>query len=552
MKTRSLRSRAVIFGRLACVAATFSAAVMPAAEPDRPVIPDRVFDVTAPPFNARGDGETDNAPAIQAAIDAARAAGGGAVVVPPSAHPYLSGPVTLAAAIHLRVGSGAVLSALPYGRYPLDGARYRDFIRADRADDIEISGGGVIEGLGGPWWKAFEADEHMPHRPHLVRINRGARIHVHDITLKDSPMFHLVPDKCTHVTIERTTITCPDEPSHNTDGIDPAGSHFLIRDCAISVGDDNIAIKAGSEFCTDMTIRDCTFGTGHGLSIGGQSTKGLDGLVVERCTFTGTRSGLRMKADPTQGGLVQNVRYTGITMTGVQYPIVFYSYYKKVGNPGSGSHDAEEAARWNAEPPLPLATDTMPVWRNIVVDGLKVTGATGRSVIWGLPLPDAMLSAVTFNKVDYSGDRGFRIYNAHDIRFTGPVSVTATKGEAFETHNALAIVRQPGSQSAGAGASASFAIEMVGASGVDKSPPAIRWHRGETPLADGPQEDGTVVTGAATETLILSNIQPAAAGTYTAHASISLDVFDTAANTLAPSRHTITDRSDPATLTVGP
>jgi len=41
-----------------------------------------IIDVTRPPFRARGDGRADDGPAIQAALDAAAAAGGGVVYLP--------------------------------------------------------------------------------------------------------------------------------------------------------------------------------------------------------------------------------------------------------------------------------------------------------------------------------------------------------------------------------------------------------------------------------------------------------------------------------------
>ncbi len=60
--------------------------------------------------------------------------------------------------------------------------------------------------------------------------------------LVNSPMFHLVPQDCTDVTIRGIFIKSPaDAP--NTDGIDPSGWNYLITDCTIDGGDDNIAVK---------------------------------------------------------------------------------------------------------------------------------------------------------------------------------------------------------------------------------------------------------------------------------------------------------------------
>jgi polygalacturonase len=536
---------------LALAAATTAVAVT-VNPPPKPVIPARVFDVTQPPFNAVADGVTDNAAALQAAVDAASAAGGGIVLLPPAPLPYASAPFALVSRIHLKVASGAVLQALPFGRYPLAGDRYADWITAKNAEDIEMSGGGVLDGQGHAWWQAFEKDEKMPHRPYLVKLSSVNRLHVHDITLKDSPMFHLVPDRCENVTIESVTITSPDEGAHNTDGIDPSGSSILIRNCRISVGDDNIAVKAGAAFCRDITILDCAFGTGHGLSIGGQSTKGLDGMTVARCSFSGTTSGLRMKADPTQGGLVQNVTYTDITMADVQYPIVFYSYYKNVGNPGHKNYGPEKAAAWNAAPPLALASDKLPVWRNITIDGLTVKGATGRSVIWGLPLADAMISNITLRNVSYAGDFGIRIFNAHNVRFSGTTCFAVAKEAPVTAYNALVIVAQPQDCATAAGSTATFTVAVAGASGAKGTAPRFQWMRDGAPLSDGAQPGGWRLSGAATSTLTIENVQPAAAGRYWVRISNALDVYDTKAGALAPDSAQMTIESEAAVLTVAP
>jgi pectate lyase-like protein len=45
-----------------------------------------IIDVTRPPFRARGDGQADDAPAIQAALDEAAAGGGGVVYLPAGAY----------------------------------------------------------------------------------------------------------------------------------------------------------------------------------------------------------------------------------------------------------------------------------------------------------------------------------------------------------------------------------------------------------------------------------------------------------------------------------
>ena len=58
------------------------------------------YDVTS--YGAVGDGRTDDARAIQSAIDACSAAGGGSVVFP-SGKTFLSGPLHMASNVNLRL-----------------------------------------------------------------------------------------------------------------------------------------------------------------------------------------------------------------------------------------------------------------------------------------------------------------------------------------------------------------------------------------------------------------------------------------------------------------
>lgn len=522
-----------------------------ATAPDLPKIPDAVFDTVA--FGARGDGASDNTAALQKAIDTAAAKGGGIVVIPAAAQPYLTGPIILKNQVNLRVDDGATLRLLPYsaepkpGAYPLAGEDYANCITANGARDIALTGGGTIDGDGEAWWAAFRADKSMPHRPYILRFGKCERVLVAGVTFTRSPMFHAAIN-ADHLTVFGVTVATAEE-SPNTDGVDPSGSHILIQNCAISCGDDNIAVKAGNAFCSDLTVADCAFGEGHGLSVGGQSTKGLDGMTVKNCSFEGTTSGLRLKADPTQGGEVKNVSYTNLTMDGVRYPFVFYSYYNKVGNPGSisgGNKTTIEKVRtWNATPPNPLDTPTMPSWRNITLSNVLASNTAGYAIIWGLPRAGYFIDGVRLLNVKLSGGPGLELFDATNVVIGGDSDVGK-----LTVANALAIVRQPQSQNVANGGDATFSIETVGPETSTGGAVSCRWTLDNQPLTDGPRPDGTVVAGAHTPTLALSHIAATSAGKYTATVTANLDAYDSVKKALVPNVAPVTATSATAVLVV--
>ena len=130
-----------------------------------PIIPGERFNITQ--YGAIGDGQATNTTAIQTAINAAEAAGGGIVEVP--AGIFLSGPIQLASRINLRVEKNAVLRMLPLGKYPGGTVDPANFISGASLHDVAISGSGTIDGQGIPWWPF--ARIHGAHRPRMIALN---------------------------------------------------------------------------------------------------------------------------------------------------------------------------------------------------------------------------------------------------------------------------------------------------------------------------------------------------------------------------------------------
>ena len=458
------------FNRLICAIAVFSMAAAAAASP-KPVLPNSVFSIAA--YGAVGDGLTDNTAAIQAAIAAASLAGGGVVEFPSAAKPYECGPITLSGNIKYQIDSAATLQCIPYAAYPLTGTAYVNFISANNARNIEISGKGTIDGQGADWWKAFNADGNMPHRPYLIKFSSCTTVYVHDITLSNSPMFHLVLYGA-DMTVDGLTILAPAN-APNTDGIDPAGSNFLIENCSIAVGDDNIALKPGNSACKNFTITNCVFGTGHGLSVGGQTNFGLDSLTVTHCSFKRTTNGIRLKANRTCGGLVHHLLYSDITMDSVQYPVYFSSYY----NEAFSAIDSAQAV-----------TATTPIWENIAIRNLVSTNST-KPAITVQGLPEMPFQNVTFANTAFTGSVNFSIAHAHGVNFFNTTfnrqSAVLTTSPLDATIYHLTITTGPQSQTIAEGSTMKLSVSVT----ADFTP-TYQWFHNDSALAAGSAASFTI------------------------------------------------------------
>jgi polygalacturonase len=395
-----------------------------AANPAMPVIPTTIFNVTN--YGALGNGLKDNTTNIQNTINAANAAGGGIVEIP--AGTFWSGPITLLSSINLQVDTNAMLQMLPYGTYPGGATNAQTFIGCNVVQDVEISGWGRIDGQGAAWWTAYGSNSKLV-RPMMLNLYSANRLFIHDITFQNPPYHHCgLRNNGGNITISNLTENTP-YPSPNTDGLNFVGTNSVIENCHISVGDDNIAMGSTGPI-NDLLITNCTFGTGHGVSIGSGISVGISNLTVINCTFNGSDYGIRMKSDTNSGGMVQNLKYLNLGMTNVKYgAITIYSYYNEIGTPTSVT--PATAAGETIRP----VNSTTPVWRNIIVSNLTATVSSSgvAGIIWGrteLPATNIIMS-----HVNITASKTFDIYNAQGIQFLDS-TVTTGSGKTFTLWNA--------------------------------------------------------------------------------------------------------------------
>ncbi|HTS20040.1 MAG TPA: pectinesterase family protein [Verrucomicrobiae bacterium] len=393
----------------------------PVAQGDPPLPNIPALSTNATAFGAVGDGIANNASAIQSAINAVSRAGGGTVVVSAVglSTNYLSGPITLLSNISLEIDTNTVLRMLPMSSWP---GSTTPFISGSRLHDVEINGPGTIDGQGTNWWYPLAST-----RPDFISLSGCSNSLIQNVTLQNPPTFHmLLKGGNVNLTIQGVTVNTPYN-APNTDGMDLSSSSVLIRNCSISCGDDNVEI-GGSAAAANITISNCTFGTGHGLSIGSITSGGVHDLLVSNCTFNGTEYGIHMKSDRGRGGVVQNLAYLDVTMTNVTFPIAIYSYYNELGTPKTAINVSAFMASTDV---VQFVNSATPIWRNVMISNVTATAVGGNiaGILWGLP--EMLVSNFTLCDVNITAPTNtFEIYNAQaiqiiDSQLGGPVSTNA-------------------------------------------------------------------------------------------------------------------------------
>ena len=211
---------------VATAAVLAGAVCVPTAEAASPAGHTAVFDPHE--HGAVADGRTLDTVAIQLAIDACAAAGGGTVTLRGGV--FYTGSILLKSNVTLNIESGAKLLGSPrigdYRSTPFPALPNIAWalIVAEKATNIEITGAGEIECNGG----AFEGErmkngklQRMTPRPTVVRFIDSDHVRLNGFQLRDYPSWGIHLFGCRHVDISilRSTATPSPSTTPSTSGI---------------------------------------------------------------------------------------------------------------------------------------------------------------------------------------------------------------------------------------------------------------------------------------------------------------------------------------------
>jgi hypothetical protein len=283
-----------------------------------------------PPFDVRqfgaiGNGRTKDTAAIQKAIDAAFAAGGGTVMFPPGT--YLSGSVQLKSRVTLHLEKGATLLGSPT-RADYFKLNFFALVWADSAEDIGISGEGAIDGQGKQLAVGYELpvtqgkwpDAREKERPVIINFRNCRRVAVRDVTLRESACWVQLYRDCDDVTIENITVRTM--AAITNDGLDLDGcKNVVVRGCDIDSEDDGICLKSTRRACEDIHVENCRVRSScNALKFGTASFIGFKNITVRNLKIYDTYLSA-IALELVDGGVMENIRISDVKITDTSNPI---------------------------------------------------------------------------------------------------------------------------------------------------------------------------------------------------------------------------------------
>ncbi|MEQ8556536.1 MAG: glycoside hydrolase family 28 protein [Cyclobacteriaceae bacterium] len=287
--------------------------------------PKKIFDIRD--FGAVGDSSTLNTKAIQDAIDACTANGGGTVWVP--AGNYVIGTIELKSNVTLSLDYGAsLLGSHDRTDYPIHNLRparegnAECLFYAEDATNIRFEGLGVIDGRGYPEvFPKSSGPGGKDNRPRLIRFENCSNLTFSGLTYKNPAFWGIHLVDCKGVHFNGVTVQFRDNGSNN-DGLDLDGcQNVLIENSDINAGDDAICLKSSLNPCRNFVIRNCIVSSNTApVKFGTSSYGGFIDVDITNCYFYDSPMGA-IKLQSVDGGRLENVNISRITMEGVGSPV---------------------------------------------------------------------------------------------------------------------------------------------------------------------------------------------------------------------------------------
>ncbi|KMZ55982.1 Polygalacturonase, family GH28 [Zostera marina] len=305
------------------------------AEFDRRIDGPRMMDdwvLSVDDFGAVGDGVSDDTQAFKDAWLAACSLQGTIFLEVPEGNKYMVGPINFGEHCTSNLTfniQGTIVG--PSDPSAWDGFDRQKWIYFHNLDNLRVTGGGTIDGMGDRWWhESCKINKTNPcsHAPTSVIFHRCNNLKVQNLLFVNAQKMHVAFTSCSNVHANNLYVFSP-EWSPNTDGIHISSSVSVsVENAIIRTGDDCISIVNGS---SKVRVKNIVCGPGHGISIGSLGQSGayadVNDVIVDGALMRNTDNGVRIKTWQGGDGFVRDVIFKNILMVNVSNPIIIDQFY---------------------------------------------------------------------------------------------------------------------------------------------------------------------------------------------------------------------------------
>ncbi|KAF4626191.1 hypothetical protein G7Y89_g11972 [Cudoniella acicularis] len=277
--------------------------------------------------------------------------------------------------------------------------------------DVNIYGGGTLNGNGQAWWDAMASDSDVV-RPILLGLMGLKGGSVSNLKMKNPPNWFNFVANSSDIIFDSMTLTSASNnsnPAHNSDGWDTYRSDAVtIQNSYVSNNDDCVSFKPNS---TNILVQNMQCINSHGISVGslGQYIGEVDiveNIYIYNASMTTSSDAARIKVWPgispsststSSGGgsgYVKNVTYNGMHDTSVNYAIELTQCYGQkdltLCNQYPSSMIIEDILFENFsgtskkyDPTVGTLVCSSPhVCKNIVAKNINITNPSGKTAKW--------------------------------------------------------------------------------------------------------------------------------------------------------------------------
>jgi polygalacturonase len=374
-----------------------------------PATPGAAFNIRD--FGATGVKEDLAQGAIQQAVDACAASGGGSVLIPPGE--YTTGTIHLRSHVRLLVEAGATVyslhdkshfdqDALLYGedlvgvtiegRGVFDGeAAYDRRLKGDHEDDFIRPNQVEMEALGLPLLRSFPKPDQTGK---MILLVRCTDVRIAGLSFVDSPSWTIHPVACERLVIDGVSIRSSLKDGVWADGIDPDGCKDVrIANCTIETGDDALVFYSMDWFgparpCENITVTNCRLtSASSAVKFCDGNIGGIRNVTIDNCVITGSNRGIAFMT--FDGGAVENIVLSNLTIDTIRYEWFWWG-------DGEPFHfnikkRSEVHANWPPEKDRPVGAIRNVKIQNVIAHGYGSSVCNGH--------PDSWLDGVSFENV---------------------------------------------------------------------------------------------------------------------------------------------------------